>query len=99
MYALCGCVLLLSVQSLQSLSFTPLPPTPCFSTAFNIHPYILCLPILWYAILLYILWYAILLMVYKVHFLPSSILQSILPLSNLGPQSDHTIRLFLASRQ
>jgi hypothetical protein len=52
MYALCGCALLWSIQSLQILSLTPLPPTLHFSTTFNTHPYILCLHILWYAILL-----------------------------------------------
>jgi hypothetical protein len=45
-------VILWSVQSLQILSLTPLPPTPCFSTVFNTYPYILYLHILWYAILL-----------------------------------------------
>jgi hypothetical protein len=52
MYAHFGYTLLWSVQSLPLLSLTPLPPTPSFSTAFNTHPCILYLHILWYAILL-----------------------------------------------
>jgi hypothetical protein len=48
MYAHCGCALLWSVQPLPLLSLTSLPPTPHFSTAFNIHPYILYLHVMSY---------------------------------------------------
>jgi hypothetical protein len=34
MCAVCGCALLLSIQSLWILSLIPLSRTPCFSTAF-----------------------------------------------------------------
>jgi hypothetical protein len=52
MHAHCECALLWSVQALQILSLTLLLLTPHFSTAFNTHPYILYLHILWYEILL-----------------------------------------------
>jgi hypothetical protein len=51
MYALGGCALLWSGQSLRILSLTTLPPFPRFSTDFNTYPYILQLYIL-YVILL-----------------------------------------------
>jgi hypothetical protein len=52
MYAHCGCALLRSVQVLSLLTLTPLLSTSRFSTVFSIHPYILYLHTLCYAILL-----------------------------------------------
>jgi hypothetical protein len=50
MYSRYGYTLLWSVQPLPLLSFTLLPPNPHFSTAFNTHPYILYLHIMFHNI-------------------------------------------------
>jgi hypothetical protein len=39
MYPCCGCALLWSIQPVQLLFLSRLPPIPCFSTAFNTHRY------------------------------------------------------------
>jgi hypothetical protein len=64
MYAHCGCALLWSIQPLPLLSFTPVPPTLYFSTAFKTHPSILYLHNLCKAILL-MLYHSLFLSLFK----------------------------------
>jgi hypothetical protein len=50
MYPHCGYTLFWFIDLLPLLPITPLPPNPHFSTAFNIHPYILYLHNMFYNI-------------------------------------------------